>query len=164
MTVRSALPVVIVAGLLTIASYLAITPNFAFGALLNAAASSDDARLTRQVNIPAVRAHLTEQARSAAGGAVPALLAPFAQAIGASVTAAALEALLTPQGLRELLGVGPDRGLDPRAIRELHDRARRDYRAWNRYAVTAPSPLTGGDVTYVFGRTGLGWELVALEF
>ena len=164
MTVRSALPILIAAFVLTIVAYAAITPNFAFGALLNAAASGDDRLLDRQVDEAAVRANLTEQARSAAGSAVPAPLAGVAQALGASVSAAFAEAVVTPTALRELLGVAPTSGLDTRAIRALHDAARREYRAWNRFAFTSRSPLLDADVTYVFGRVGLGWILIAIEF
>jgi hypothetical protein len=34
----------------------------------------------------------------------------------------------------------------------------------NTFAVTAESPLIGGDVTYVFERRWLGWSLTGIEF
>lgn len=166
MSVRSPLPLVLVAALATFVAYLAITPMFAFGALLNAAAADDDVLLARHVDDAAVRASLAEQTRTATAGAVrdaPAPVARIADVLTAGLSAAVAEAIVTPEGLRELLGVGRLSALDAREIRELHDRAVRRYRAWDTFAVTARSPLIGADVTYVFGRRGLGWRLTGVE-
>jgi len=166
MSVRSPLPLVLIAAFVTFVAYLAVTPLFAFGALLNAAAANDDVVLARQVDYPAVRASLADQTRAATSDAVraaPAPVARIADVLSAGLSAAVAEAIVTPEGLRELLGVGRLSALDVREIRELHDRSVRRYRSWDTFAVTARSPLIGGDVTYVFERRWFGWRLTGVE-
>lgn len=166
MSVRSPLPLILIAALVTFVAYLAVTPMFAFGALLNAAAADDDVLLARHVDYAAVRASLAEQTRSATSDVVrdaPAPVARIADVLSAGLSAAVAEAIVTPEGLRELLGVGRLSALEVREIRELHDRSVRRYRSWDTFAVTARSPLIGADVTYVFERRWLGWRLTGVE-
>ena len=166
MSVRSPLPLIVIAALVTFVAYLALTPMFAFGALLNAAAADDDVLLARHVDYAAVRASLAEQTRSATSDVVrdaPAPVARIADVLSAGLSAAVAETIVTPEGLRELLGVGRLSALEVREIRELHDRSVRRYRSWDTFAVTARSPLIGADVTYVFERRWLGWRLTGVE-
>lgn len=166
MTVRSPLPLILIAAFVTLAAYLAVTPLFAFGALLNAAAANDDVLLARHVDDTAVRASLANQTRAATADAlrdVPVPVSRIPDVLATGLSAAVVETMVTPEGLRELLGVGRLSALDVREIRELHDRSVRRYRSWDTFAVTARSPLIAADVTYVFERRWLGWRLTGIE-
>jgi len=167
MSTRSPLPILVAAVLATLLAYAAVTPFFAFGALLNAAAAHDDVLLARQVDYAALRANLALELRDETVAKLERIepsLGFLAGVVAGAASGAVAEALATPAGLRALLGVGPLRPEDVAEIRALHDRARRGYRAWDRFEVRAPSPLLGADVTYAFERRLLGWRLTGVRF
>ena len=159
---RSFVPLVIAAAVLAGVGYQALTPYFAFGALLNAAAWNDDIALDRNVDYDALRASIASELRASADGA--AALGGLADAFAQRVSGALAESIATPEGVRELLGFGPVSSFAVADIRALHDRAQRRYRAWDRFEVTvAEHHLTGSALTYVFERRGLGWRLTGIS-
>lgn len=159
---RSFVPLVIAAAALTAVGYLAVTPYFAFGALLNAAAWNDDAALARNVDYAALRESVAAQLR----GSGPTTSGPFAalaDAFTTEVTGVLADTIATPDGVRELLGFGPLSAWVVADVRTMHDQALRRYRAWDRFEVTvAQHHLTDGPLTYVFERRGLGWRLTGI--
>lgn len=160
---RSFVPLVIAAALLSAVSYLAVTPYFAFGGLLNAAAWNDDAALARSVDYEALRTSVARQLRSDAAAASGAL-AGLTEAFATGLSDAAADAIATPEGVRELLGFGPLSNWVVADVRAMHDQAARRYRAWDRFEVSvARHHLTDGPLTYVFERRGLGWRLTGIQ-
>jgi hypothetical protein len=164
---RTPVAIVLIAALLTGVAYQAVTPYFAFGAMLNAAVTDHDPALDRWVDYPALRSSVTRSLAATSTGGANAGTRTVADALSGIVLGAlggALgDAIATPAGVRELLGVGPLSSWTVADVRGMHDRAIRHYRAWDRYEVTIPEHhLTGDALTYVFERRGLGWRLTGV--
>ncbi len=162
---RSPIAIVLTAALLAGVAYQAVTPFFAFGALLNAAASNHDVALERWVDYPALRSSVARSLASGASEGSNAAVAGLAGAFGGIVGGAIGDAVATPAGVRELLGLGPLSSWAVADVRTMHDQAIRHYRAWDRFEVTVTEHhLTGDALTYVFERRGLGWRLTGITF
>jgi len=167
------------------------SPYYTLGKLRDAARAGDADYVNAHIDYPAVRDSLQASMKAAVtrklGGAAAVQNNPFARfgaAIAGAVSAPLSDALVTPDGMRELLRHTAHRGGDERPEDEGDksaesgsgteetaphadgERSFRNvgagYRNWHEFSVQADSRI--GPLALVFERQGLfGWKLKALE-
>jgi hypothetical protein len=148
-----------------------VSPIVAMHALTVSARAGDRDALAHEVDFPAVRDSLKSQVNAAAlGGRAgdsdrPTGLAALGALFVGALANTAMDAVVTPDGIRSLVAAGRVRKPGEAADDDQDTRARWviDRQGLNRFTAR---PVKAGDdkpPVLVFGRSGLSWRLTAIE-
>jgi hypothetical protein len=156
------------ATLLAIAATSAASPWWTLHRLQAAVARHDADAVAAQVDFPALRASVKEQAFAAMGGSDGANpFAAFGRKMAMAVVDPLVDAAVSPQGVAAMvehgrIGIGqPAPAAGTADTAPAHDKPRYAlaYRGWNSFAVTARD---GG--RFLFRRDGLwAWKLAGID-
>jgi hypothetical protein len=161
------------ATLLAVAATSAASPWWTLHRLQAAVARHDADAVAAQVDFPALRASVKEQAFAALGGKAGETgdggnpFAAFGRKMAMAVVDPLVDAAVSPQGVATMVEHGririgqPAPSADTDAVSRDHDQPRYAlaYRGWNSFAVTARD---GG--SFIFRRDGLWtWKLAGID-
>lgn len=151
------------------------SPYWAAYQMAQAFERNDDQGLAEHVDFPALRENLKDQLQSAAvdamagpaEGADP--FAAFGATLGAFLAGSAVDALVTPAGLRRVMqgNIAPDTiaAAPPADAQNLSDAVSNytwEYKSLNKFVVDVQNE-EGAEIRYVFRRRGLlDWKLTGI--
>lgn len=137
---------------------------YAVNDLRSAARDGDAAALDRRVDFPALQAALSAEIEADIAGRVERSDSPLARiggAIAGELSNAAVERLVTPENVAQLIAEGQAAGI--RISREENPQWTIKRSGLNSFRLVAESEDGEDDGALVFHRRGLGWQLTGLE-
>lgn len=163
---------------LALAGYVVAGPYLAIRGITQAIQQQDTGRLQRYVDFPALRVNLKAQlddylVRQAGPQLQSSLLGAFALSMAGGVTAAGVDAMVTPLGIGALLQgrslwkrasgdtVGGDSYARPVPADPLKEAEHR-FESTSRFTATVHGE-DGQPLVFVFARDGLRWKLVDIR-
>lgn len=154
--------------LLSVASYVALSPYLALLALKNGVAERDAEKVSKYIDYPSLRESLKGQIERAIRARVGAdnPLAALAAGVALTVADGLVDRLVTPDGLAELMAGQKPALVSPTPQpsgtgRALLDGASYGYASFGKFVVDVPTQ--GGDIRFVLTRSGIGWKLSRID-
>lgn len=144
-------------------SYFVASPWLTLHELRSAVRNRNADAVAKHVDFPALRESLKTQMKTAMTlkAVKDEQSAALAAAFASSMTDQFVDALVTPEGLRQLMAAEAERSA-PKTEPSLFDKGSASYQSLNRFAVTIHE--NGQDKGRVLlDRQGLSWKVVGIE-